>query len=389
MSSKSFHEVGDTLKTTRPDLSNDPELYSFVFNSIQDGISVLDTDLNIVRVNPIMEKWYDYALPFEGKKCYEVYHGTHAPCKPCPSIRALEAKAATVEFVPHHGVGGELVGWQELYAFPLKDKGNNIIGVLEFVKDVTEKHNYEELLKQENDRLKELDEIRQAFIIKATHELKTPVTNITGAIQLFEKMLDPKVAIGSMKNLMDILSRGSKRLQRLVMKLLDFSRIELQKLELDKQSMDMVPIVKGIVDELDYKIKESNHQITLNLPPVCIIQADQLRIEEVVMNMVTNAVKYTPRNGKITISLNETPTHVNFTVTDNGVGLSDDEKKILFTKFGSVYRKQMEGKIETYGTGVGLFVSKEIIDAHGGKIWAESEGRDKGSTFSFIIPKNA
>jgi signal transduction histidine kinase len=140
---------------------------------------------------------------------------------------------------------------------------------------------------------------------------------------------------------------------------------------------------------LEYKIKESNHQITLNLPPVCIVQADQLRIEEVVINLVTNAIKYTPRNGQVTVSLGETPTHVNFTVRDNGVGLTDDEKKILFTKFGSLYRKQMEGKIETYGTGVGLFISKEIIDAHGGKIWAESEGRDKGSTFSFIIPKNA
>jgi signal transduction histidine kinase len=145
--------------------------------------------------------------------------------------------------------------------------------------------------------------------------------------------------------------------------------------------------VKGIVEELDYKIKESNHQVTLNLPAVCVVQADQLRIEEVIINMVTNAVKYTPRNGKITVSLETTPTHVKFTVVDNGVGLTDEEKKILFTKFGSIYRKQMEGKIETYGTGVGLFVSKEIVDAHGGKIWAESEGRDKGSTFSFIIPR--
>jgi signal transduction histidine kinase len=377
------------LKGPHIDLADDPELYLLVFNSIQDGISILDEDLNIVRVNPTLEKWYSHARPFAGKKCYEVYHGTHEPCNPCPSVRALETKTPAVDIVPHHGPGGRLEGWQELYALPLKDKAGNIIGVLEFVKDVTEKHQYEELLKQENERLKELDEIRQAFIVKATHELKTPVTNITGAIQLFETMLDPKIAQGSMKTIMDILSRGSKRLQRLVMKLLDFSRIELQKMQLDKQSMDLVPIVRGIVEELDYKIKESNHQVILNLPAVCIVQADQLRIEEVVMNMVTNAVKYTQRNGKITVSLEATPTHVKFTVKDNGVGLTDDEKKILFTKFGSLYRKQMEGKIETYGTGIGLFVSKEIVDAHGGNIWAESEGRDKGSTFSFIIPKGA
>ncbi|NMC07249.1 MAG: PAS domain-containing sensor histidine kinase [Candidatus Lokiarchaeota archaeon] len=376
------------MEATNTELAENPELFTLVFNSIQDGISILDKDLNIVRVNPVMEKWYKHAMPFAGKKCHEVYHGTRQPCNPCPSVRALETKAPAVDIVPYHGPGGRLDGWLELSSLPLKDGAGHIIGILEFVRDVTDKRKYEEILKNENERLKEIDEIRQAFIVKATHELKTPVTNITGAIQLFETMLDPRIVQGNMKTIMDILDRGSKRLQRLVMKLLDFSRIELQKLELDKQSFDLVPIVKGIIEELDYKIKESNHQVTMDLPTVCVVQGDQLRIEEVVMNIMTNAVKYTPRNGKITISVATTPTHVKFAVTDNGVGLSSDEKNILFTKFGSIYRKQLEGKIETYGTGVGLFISKEIIDAHGGKIWAESDGRDKGSTFSFIIPKN-
>nr|MDO8087274.1 PAS domain-containing sensor histidine kinase [Candidatus Sigynarchaeum springense]MDO8116192.1 PAS domain-containing sensor histidine kinase [Candidatus Sigynarchaeota archaeon] len=375
-------------KTARPDLENDPELYALVFNSIQDGISILDKELNIARVNPTMEKWYRHKMPLAGKKCYDAYHGTHDICNPCPSVRALETKAAAVDIVPYHGPGGKVLGWLELFSFPLVDKENNIIGVLEFVKDVTEKHKYEDLLKQENERLKELDEIRQAFIIKATHELKTPVTNITGAIQLFEKMIDPRTA-GSMKNILDILSRGSNRLQRLVMKLLDFSRAELKKIELDKQEIDLIPMISDIIAELEYKIKEKNHQINLKLPNTCIIRADPLRIEEVIINLVMNAIKYTPRNGNIIISLDATQTHVKLAVIDDGIGLTDDEKKILFTKFGSVYRKQMEGKIETYGTGVGLFISKEIIEAHGGRIWAESNGRDKGSTFSFMIPKNA
>ncbi|MEX2685023.1 MAG: ATP-binding protein [Candidatus Sigynarchaeota archaeon] len=374
-------------KPTEPDLGNDPELYQLVFNSIQDGISILDKELNIVKVNPTMEKWYHHMMPIAGKKCYEAYHGTHVVCNPCPSARTLKTKEAAVDIVPYHGPGGKVLGWLELFSFPLVDKANNIIGVLEYVKDVTEKRKYEELLKQENERLKELDEIRQAFIVKATHELKTPVTNITGAINLFEAMIDPKTA-GNVQNIMDILSRGSKRLQRLVMKLLDFSRAELKRIELDMQEVDLVKMVNEIIAELEYKIKENNHNIHLKLPPTCIVRADPLRIEEVIINLVTNAIKYTLRNGDITISLDTTQTHVKFSVTDNGVGLTDDEKKILFTKFGSVYRKQMEGKIETYGTGVGLFISKEIIDAHGGTIWAESEGRDKGSTFSFMIPKN-
>jgi NtrC-family two-component system sensor histidine kinase KinB len=272
-------------------------------------------------------------------------------------------------------------------ASPFFDVEGNFDGMIATIENITDKKRWEEIIKQENDRLKELDEIRQAFIVIASHELKTPVTNITGAIHVLETILDP-ATLKNTGNIMGILSRGSQRLQRLVMKLLDFSRAELKKIELDKQPIDLIPLVKGVIEELDYKIKESDHQVVLNIPPDCIVQADQLRIDEVIMNLVINAVKYTPRNGTITISIDSTPTHVKFAVSDNGVGLIAEDKKILFTKFGSLYRKQMEGKIETYGTGIGLFISKEIIDAHGGKIWAESAGRDKGSTFSFIIPKS-
>ncbi|MBN2154143.1 MAG: PAS domain-containing sensor histidine kinase [Candidatus Lokiarchaeota archaeon] len=375
-------------RETRPDLGDNPELFTLVFNSIKDGISVLDKELTIVRVNPTMERWFSHEMPLVGKKCFEAYHGAHQPCNPCPSIRALEAKSPAEEAVPYQGPGGEILGWRELHSFPLVDESSNIVGVLELVRDVTEKRKYEDLLKQENECLKELDEIRQAFIIKATHELKTPVTNITGAIQLFEAMADPEAA-GGTRSILAVLSRGSKRLQRLIMKLLDFSRAELKKLELDVQIVDLVPTVKDIINELEYKIKESDHRIALNLPPACVVRADQLRIEEVIINLLMNAIKYTPRNGKITVALDATPTHVKFTVADSGVGLTEEEKGILFTKFGSIHRRQYQGKIEVYGTGVGLFVSREIVEAHGGKIWAESEGRDKGSAFSFIIPKNA
>ena len=109
-----------------------------IFASIQDGISVLDKDMKIVQVNPTMEKWYAHAMPLVGKKCYEAYYGQTKPCKTCPTVKALETKEATREVVPKVDAKGQVVGWFELYSFPLIDQQYGILtGVIEHVRDIT------------------------------------------------------------------------------------------------------------------------------------------------------------------------------------------------------------------------------------------------------------
>ncbi|MEI6631135.1 MAG: diguanylate cyclase, partial [bacterium] len=137
---------------------------SNIFNSIQDGISILDKELNIIRVNLTMEQWYEHYRPLAGKKCFQAYHGRKEPCKVCPSIRTLSNGEAAHEVVPKIGAGGEIVGWLDLFSFPLYDEASGKLkGAIEYVRDITDRKRTEkklEILNKElvksNQRLKQL-----------------------------------------------------------------------------------------------------------------------------------------------------------------------------------------------------------------------------------------
>ncbi|HUL62018.1 MAG TPA: PAS domain S-box protein, partial [Methanocella sp.] len=122
------------------------EFLDNVIDCIQDGVSILVRDLNIVRVNRAMDEWYPHMKPLDGKKCYHVYHGRAEPCEKCPSRRAIEQGTAQSEVVPFEGPGHELKGWLELFAYPLTDDRGTVTGVIEYVRDITDRKRAEESL---------------------------------------------------------------------------------------------------------------------------------------------------------------------------------------------------------------------------------------------------
>ncbi len=139
---------------------------SNIFSSILDGISILDINLSIVQVNPVMEKWYRHAMPIVGKKCHEAYHASKAPCAICPSIRTLKTGKASHDVVPKRKGGGEICGWQDLFAFPLFDtETGKIKGVIEYVRDISERRKAEEELRRSEQKFRTLADTVSAGIV--------------------------------------------------------------------------------------------------------------------------------------------------------------------------------------------------------------------------------
>lgn len=155
---------------------------SSVFSSIQDGISILDKEMNILRVNPTMERWYEHNMPLVGKKCYRAYHCAKVPCKICPTIQTLKNGRAAFEIVPKRGPGAEIVGWLELFSFPLYDQETGELkGAIEYVRDITTRRNAEEERKRLN-----------AELIKSNKRLKQ-IALMDGLTSLYNRRYLDKV----------------------------------------------------------------------------------------------------------------------------------------------------------------------------------------------------
>jgi signal transduction histidine kinase len=259
-------------------------------------------------------------------------------------------------------------------------------------------------LETANEQLKMRDRAQQEFINVAAHELRTPIQPI---ISLSDVLLH-KSAHGENREIIDVIFRSAKRLQRLSQDILDVTRIESGLLNLNKERFDLKQTISNAVDDYRRQLKNSNKDIRLvrgfdkkeeinegeaggeqqeQLPKqpliqdngtTIIVEADKGRITQVIDNLLSNALKFT-YEGTISVSVESKDGHAVVSVKDNGQGIDHSMLPKLFTKFAS--------KSEIGGTGLGLFISKSIVEAHGGKIWAENNiDRKGGATFAFSLP---
>jgi PAS domain S-box-containing protein len=252
--------------------------------------------------------------------------------------------------------------------------------------DINSKKKAEILIIEENKRLMELNKIKSEFISRASHELKTPITSIYGGSQILMELYKDQTCSEAIE-FIELINRGGKRLKLLVDNLLDASRIDSDKLRLNLQSENIAQIIQNSTNEIRYLAYKRNIIIEQHLPETANIVVDKIRIEQVITNLISNAIKNTPRKGIILLVLEEKPDSVIFKVKDSGIGLTEKEMEKLFTKFGKIERIGPKMDIDIEGSGLGLYISKEIVDLHGGQIWVESAGRNKGSAFYFKLFK--
>ena len=226
-------------------------------------------------------------------------------------------------------------------------------------------------LQEAVEQLKIHDKMQCEFINVAAHELRTPTQAIIGYSDLF--YLKPE----SREEAMKAIARNAERLERLTSEILDVTRIEGHKLNLKKEKFNLSEIISSSVEDAKRGIDDSSY-IKFDYQPQgnMIVEADRERISQVISNLLNNAAKFTKR-GTIYISQEMRDGEVIVSVKDTGPGIDSEIFSVLFTKFSS--RSQT-------GTGLGLFISKSIIEAHGGRIWAENNSDGKGATFIFRLP---
>lgn len=240
-------------------------------------------------------------------------------------------------------------------------------------------------LQEVNQRLKESDKIKDDFVSVVSHELRTPMT----AIRSYAWMALHKSDISLSEKLERYLIRvliSTERLINLVNDMLNISRIESGRIEINPEPVDLIKLIKDIVDEVYYsKSTEKNIQFYILEKPVPKVLADPERLREVLLNLVGNSLKFTPGGGKIVFDFFSDGITVEVSVKDTGIGISKEDSGRLFQKFGRLDNSYI-ATASSGGTGLGLYISKSLILLMHGRIWAQSEGSGKGTTFTIALP---
>ncbi|MFX0008412.1 MAG: ATP-binding protein, partial [Candidatus Hermodarchaeota archaeon] len=273
----------------------------------------------------------------------------------------------------------------ETSAYLRFDSKGNKIGFYGLIRDITEKTNAERMIKQEINKLKEIDQIKTDFIDRISHELRTPLVSISSASQLLLESCRDKIDKKS-ESLIKIINDGGRRLEFLIENLLDVSRIESNELKLIIKRENIVKIILECIAELKFMADQRNLKIINSLYNEYFIEIDSLRIRQVLMNIIMNAINNTPPFGLISVNLKKQENFIDIKITDTGVGFTKQEMSKIFKKFGKIERYGKGMDLITEGSGLGLYISKEIIDAHNGAIWVESNGRNKGAVFTIRLP---
>lgn len=274
---------------------------------------------------------------------------------------------------------------------PLKEDDMSIRKVVLLMEDITELTRLEEELrdsyvKLENAyaELKEEDEAKSDFISTVSHELRTPLTVINSYLEMFEDGMLGELN-GNQNEKLAVMRSQTDHMIRLVEDMLDTLRFESRKFRIQKHPLKLEEIAKSAVEEVNRLADLKEHTMSLKInKKLPRIGGDSQRIKQVFSNLLTNAIKYTPNKGRINVELKDENGHVCVSISDNGVGIPEEEQEKIFEKFYTVGGKSLTRESERMG--LGLTIARGIVEAHGGKIWVESE-LDKGSTFYFTLPK--
>lgn len=278
--------------------------------------------------------------------------------------------------------GGKVI-YMDCSMVPIFEADRTVQGILLFALDVSARVENERLQQEQIKALRELDHLKGDFINSASHELRTPLTSITGYAEFLEDEVGGPLT-ADQRIFVTQIQEGAKRLQRIVDDMLDFARMEAGAFKLVLREADLGLLIQEELAFVQPQAREAGVSLRTELPEEALrVPMDPSRIGQVLLNLLGNAIKFTPAGGEVTISVHPSPEEVRVEVRDTGIGIAEAHLDRLFQKFFQVDPSLTR---ERGGAGLGLSIAKALVEAHGGKIGVSSR-LGVGSTFWFTLPR--
>ena len=353
---RSFNYMARRLKTTVGEVQGERDKLNTLFLHMTDGVAAFTTDGRLIHMNPATENLLGVRMQ-DSLTFDEMFEDLEMVGSDETAMRTFltseitrRGRVLSVTLAPYGALDG---------------KG----GVIAVLHDITEQ--------------RRLDDARREFVANVSHELRTPLTNIRSYT---ETLLDAAgdIPLDTEKQFLGVISSESERMARIVTDLLTLSRLDYGRMELRMTRFSLSALLRKVADAMKFTAEDSGHELTVDAPDsLPEITGDRERIEQVVVNILSNAVKYTPSGGHIRLAACEGEKNtVRITVQDDGIGIPAEDVPRLFERF---YRVDKARSRAAGGTGLGLAIAKEIVEKHGGHIELASE-YGKGTTVHITLP---
>ncbi len=321
-----------------------------------------------------------------GKSDFDVFSEKHASAAFEDEQQIIRTGEPIVGKVELETYSGRPDAWVSTTKMPLRDENGEIIGTFGISRDVTAQMRAEQALTNQaqqlsvqNERLRELDGMKDEFIGLVSHELRTPLTSIIGYVKLLR---DRRTSELNADQYAEVIQRNSQRLLRLVEDLLFLSQSHSGQLAVELRRADLAEIAASAVEEMRPEAQRKNIDLALSATAAPSLPVDATRIAQLLSNLISNAVKFTPDGGKVEVSVGTEGDQAVLAVADTGVGIPAADQERIFDRF---FRSATTTRQVIPGTGLGLTIARDIVAAHNGTIAVDSdEGR--GSTFKIWLP---
>ena len=343
-----------------------------IIEASADGIMILDAAHRITVFNRALAR-------MTGQSAAQALHTPH------DDVIQLQNQRAGMALAEAEAGGWPLVGSGPLYVegdlirpdgsrasvgityAPVLDREGRLVNIVGSVRDIT--------------RFREADELKSTFISIVSHELKTPVALIKGYAGTLRRE-DARWDAATMRSSAAVIEEEADRLTQLIDNLLDASRLQAGGLKINLSDVALDQLARQLVDK--FRTQTKLHTLSAEFPPgFPVIQGDATRLEQVLSNLIGNAIKYSPTGGAVRITGRVLTDHVVVSVSDEGIGIPVEEQDRIFERF---YRVDDALSRRTAGSGLGLYLAQAVVEAHGGKIWVES-APGRGASFSFSLPR--